>query len=256
MTKYRIPVRVVASPAAARRARVLDADLEDEAASNQPTDVSAQVEEEETAVDAVSSVAVPDRADQATQALGDAAEQAFRQAAQSVMPEAVPKPAPAPFETPEGVHSYRSSESADWKERALRLQADMANYRQRQKRIAHEQAQTEQAALLKDLLAVADNLDRALAAGQAGAWGRQDESDPLTQGVEMTRTALQRTLSKYGLELFQVLGEPFDPAWQEAVHVVPANAFGVTPGTVVEVLEDGYRRRGALFRPAKVVVAQ
>jgi molecular chaperone GrpE len=72
----------------------------------------------------------------------------------------------------------------------------------------------------------------------------------------MTRSALERTLARYGLERFQVQGKPFDPAWHQAVHVVPATAFGVTPGTVVEVLENGYRRRGALFRPAKVVVAQ
>jgi molecular chaperone GrpE len=131
----------------------------------------------------------------------------------------------------------------------------MASYRQRQKRIAREQAQSDQIALLKDVLAVADNLDRALAAAR-GKPGEGGVSDPLTQGVEMTQAALQQTLAKYGLVQFQTEGEPFDPAWHQAIHVVPANVFGVKPGTVVEVLEEGYRRQGVLFRPAKVVVAQ
>jgi molecular chaperone GrpE len=80
--------------------------------------------------------------------------------------------------------------------------------------------------------------------------------DQVTQGVELTRAALKHTLSKHGVEPIVALGELFDPTWHEAVHVVPAVEFGVSPGTVFEVLEAGYRRNGALFRPAKVVVAQ
>jgi len=208
----------------------------------------------ETASTAVSTAA-RDLLDNAQQALASTAEQAVRQAAQGEdTREAAQRTAPASV-TQERELSYRSSKCEEWKARALRLEADMANYRERQKRIAHEQAEAEQISLLKDVLAVADNLDRALAAAQ-GKPGRPNERDPLTQGVEMTRAGLQRTLAKYGLEPFQVKGEPFDPAWHEAIQVVPANLFGVRPGTVVDVLEDGYRRQGVLFRPAKVVVAQ
>ncbi len=69
-----------------------------------------------------------------------------------------------------------------------------------------------------------------------------------------------RVLANHGLERFEALGEPFDPAWHEAVHVVSARALGVEPGTVVEQLQSGYRRHEAghgerLFRPAQVVVA-
>jgi molecular chaperone GrpE len=206
---------------------------------------------EETASEAVSSAAKAVRVDSVEHALNDHAEQDVEQAAQETTPETVQ----VRNETKERERSYRSSDGEEWKNRALQLQADMARYRQRQKRIAHEQAQADQVALLNDVLAVADNLERALAAAQGGPAGR-DETDPLTQGVEMTRTALQQTLAKYGLEQFQVMGEPFDPAWHQAVHIVPANVFGVRPGTIVQVLEEGYRRQGALFRPAKVVVAQ
>jgi molecular chaperone GrpE len=243
MTKYRIPVRVVTPPVTLRR---------NTATAEEPTDVRTQTGE--TASTAVSSTAAPGPLDNAAWALKSAAEQAVRQAAQEAVQEEVQNTAPADV-TQERELSYRLSESEEWKERALRLQADMASYRERQKRIAHEQAQAEQIALLKDVLAVADNLDRALAAAQEKP-GRRDESGPLTRGVEMTRVALQRTLAQYGLEQFQAEGKPFDPAWHEAVHVVPANVFGARPGTVVQVLEDGYRRRGVLFRPAKVVVAQ
>ena len=158
--------------------------------------------------------------------------------------------APAHAESKEG------QEQADWRERALRLQAEMDNYRKRQRRIAQEEAQAEQERLLHDILRVADNLDRTLAAGQ----GRPGASNGLREGVELTRDDLLNVLAKYGIERFDALGEPFDPEWHEAVHVVPARALGVQPGTVVEQVQPGYRKHAAehgdrLFRPAQVVVA-
>jgi len=261
MTKHRIPVRVVTPPVTARRARASVAGSGSKVRTEEPTD---RTQTAETAVEAVSAAA-RELSDNAARALNRTTGQAVQQAAQETAQEAAQEAAniaPASA-TQERELSYRLSESEEWKERALRLEADMANYRERQKRIAHEQAQADQIALLKDVLAVADNLDRALASAQDGALasaqeepGRRNELDPLIQGVEMTRAGLQRTLAKYGLEPFEVKGKPFDPAWHEAIHVVQANLFGVRPGTVVEVLEDGYRRHGVLFRPAKVVVAQ
>jgi molecular chaperone GrpE len=143
----------------------------------------------------------------------------------------------------------------EWRERALRLQAEMANYRRRQQRIARDEARAEKAALLRDVLAIADNLDRALSAAQEPSQ-KQAQAARLIEGVELTRSSLERTLDKYGLERIQAKGEPFDPAWHEAVHVVPARSMGVEPGTVVQVLEAGYRDQDALVRPAKVVVGQ
>jgi molecular chaperone GrpE len=125
----------------------------------------------------------------------------------------------------------------------------MDNYRRRQRRIARDEARRELDALLRDVLGVADNLDRALVA-------TRDSCQALTEGVELTRSELQRVLAKYGLQRMQVQGQPFDPKWHEAVHVVPAQRLGVEPGTVVRVLQAGYSRKDSLFRPAKVVVAQ
>lgn len=158
----------------------------------------------------------------------------------------------------------REDSSIAWRDRALRLQAEMDNYRKRQRRIAQEEAQAGQERLLRDVLSLADNLDRALAAApqRPGGLGTSDRRDAgaLRQGVELTRDDLLRLLARHGLERFEALGEPFDPAWHEAVHVVPARALGVEPGTVVEQVQPGYRKRGdahdgQLFRPAQVVVA-
>jgi len=149
--------------------------------------------------------------------------------------------------TPES--SYSSSEGDKWRERALRLQAEMDNYRRRQRRAAQEAARAEQERLLEDVLGVADNLERILAAGQP-------DSGAIRQGVALTRDELMRVLNKHDVERFEAQGSPFDPAWHEAVHVVPAGALGVKPGTVVEVVRSGYRRGERLLRPAQVVVAK
>ena len=148
-------------------------------------------------------------------------------------------------------------DQAGWRDRALRLQAEMDNYRKRQRRIAQEEAQAGQERLLRDVLRVADNLDRTLDAGRPDA---PAPTAPLRRGVELTRDDLLRVLAQHGVERFEALGEPFDPAWHEAVHVVSARALGVEPGTVVEQVQSGYRRHDAvhgerLFRPAQVVVA-
>jgi molecular chaperone GrpE len=187
----------------------------------------------------------------------------------------------------EGARADRASEDNEWRERALRMQAEMDTYRRRQRRIAQDEAQVAQVALLKDVLDIADNLDRALAAAQRTGPQRsqqpslqrsqqsglqrsqqsglqrgqkraveQKHVDTLARGIELTRASLERTLAKHGLERIQAIGQAFDPNWHEAVHTVPSTTLGVEPGTVVEVLEAGYRRQDALFRPAKVVVAQ
>jgi molecular chaperone GrpE len=168
--------------------------------------------------------------------------------------------------------SKESEDAQDtWRERALRLQAEMDNYRKRQQRLAREEAQADQDRLLRDVLRVADNLDRTLAAGEQdappvrqrpgepgpsglGASGRRD-AGALRQGVALTRDDLLRILAQHGVERFEALGEPFDPAWHEAVHVVSARALGVEPGTVVDQVQAGYRKHARLFRPAQVVVA-
>jgi molecular chaperone GrpE len=167
-------------------------------------------------------------------------------------PATLPVKPPVP-ETATPESSYSLSKDNEWRERALRLQAEMDNYRRRQRRAAQEAARLDQERLLDDVLGVADNLERTLAAGQPDP-GAPD-SGAIRQGVELTRDELMRVLLKHDVERFEAQGASFDPAWHEAVHVVPAVALGVEPGTVVQVVRSGYRRGERLLRPAQVVVA-
>jgi molecular chaperone GrpE len=144
--------------------------------------------------------------------------------------------------------SQETPEIREWRDRALRLQAEMDNYRKRQQRIAQEQSRSEQERLLHDVLGVADDLDRTLAAAT--------QDTPIRRGVALTRDGLMRLLRQHGVERVEARDQPFDPTCHEAVDVVSAAALGVEPGVVVRVTQAGYRRGERLLRPARVVVAQ
>jgi molecular chaperone GrpE len=120
-------------------------------------------------------------------------------------------------------------------------------------RAAHKVATTREVAeaedrLLMEVLSIADNLERALAAA--------DQDTPIRQGVAITHRDVLQLLRRHGLERIEAYWQPFDPQWHEAIDVVPARELGVDPGTVVRVTVPGYRRGEQLFRPARVVVAQ
>jgi molecular chaperone GrpE len=133
----------------------------------------------------------------------------------------------------------------DWQVLALRLQADMSNFRQRQTRRADEAIDTERERLLRLILPVADNLARALSHD-----GQEDES--LRRGVELTFRELMRMLRAEGVTRIEALGQPFTPELHEAVATVATNA---EVGTIVEEVEAGYKLGNKLLRPARVVVA-
>lgn len=136
----------------------------------------------------------------------------------------------------------------DWRERALRLQADMDNYRKRQRRLAQEQIDAESQRLLRSFLSVVDNLERALSA-PAG------DSASLREGVRLTlRDALQ-LLGRAGVEPIRADNQTFDPNWHEAVATVGHDRAGIGPNIVVQTTEPGYRIEDKLLRPAKVIVA-
>ena len=133
----------------------------------------------------------------------------------------------------------------DWRALALRLQADMDNFRKRQARRAEEAIAAERERLLRLILPVADNLSRALNHDGPG-----DEA--LRQGVELTYRELMRLLEAEGVTRIEPVGQPFTPDWHEAVAAVPADAES---GTVVEEVQAGYKLGDKLLRPARVVVA-
>jgi molecular chaperone GrpE len=138
-------------------------------------------------------------------------------------------------------------EDTDWCDRALRLQAEMENYRKRQQRLAQDQIDSERQRLLRDFLQVVDDLERALDASAS--------REGLRQGVRLTHRSAVRLLEREGVERIQPQHQPFDPTWQEAVSTVRYDQAGSPPNTVFQVLEPGYRLGDQLLRPAKVVVA-
>jgi molecular chaperone GrpE len=144
--------------------------------------------------------------------------------------------------------SESESEVAEWRDQALRLQADMDNYRKRQQRLAQDQVEAERQRLLGAFLHIVDDLERALEAPAGDAGG-------LRQGVELTHRAAVQMLRKEGVERVQAEDRPFDPNWHEAVATVARNGSSIQPNTVVQVLEPGYRLGDRLLRPARVVVA-
>ena len=144
----------------------------------------------------------------------------------------------------DGITAPAASEP-DWQALALRLQADMDNYRKRQARRADEAIGAERERLLRLIIPVVDNLARALSQD-----GRGDEA--LRQGIELTYREVMRLLESEGVAPIEVIGRPFDPELHEAVATAMTDAKA---GTVVKELERGYVLGEKLLRPARVVVA-
>jgi molecular chaperone GrpE len=130
-------------------------------------------------------------------------------------------------------------------ERMLRAAADLENYKKRAQREKEELQRFGNEKLLRDLLPVLDNLDRALAAVPAG--------DPLATGVNLVRSTFEQVLGRYGVKGFSAVGQPFDPALHEALMQVPTAEQ--QPGTVVVEHARGFTLNDRLVRPALVGVA-
>jgi molecular chaperone GrpE len=136
-----------------------------------------------------------------------------------------------------------------WRDRALRLQAEIENFRKRQRRLAEDRIEADRARLLRNFLMIADDLERALRA-------EGDEQGALREGVRVTQRSLKQLLKQEGVEPIAAEGETFDPAWHEAVGTVPHQRVEAEQGTVVDVTQLGYRVDGRLLRPARVIVAK
>lgn len=135
-----------------------------------------------------------------------------------------------------------------WRDRALRLQAEIDNFRKRQRRLSEDRVVADRERLLRAFLGVADNLARALSS-------EGNDSEGLRAGVDLTHQSLMRLLKQEGVERIEAKGQLFDPLWHEAVSTVSHEEVDAKPETVVEVVQPGYRLGDRLLRPARVVVA-
>jgi molecular chaperone GrpE len=134
-------------------------------------------------------------------------------------------------------------------ERYLRQAAELDNSKKRAARERDEAIRFANEALIKDLLPVVDNLERAVAHASGGGNGK-----PLVEGVEMVLKALLDVLMKHGAVQITALGQLFDPSKHEAMAQVESDTH--EPNSVVDELHKGYMLRDRLLRPALVSVAK
>jgi molecular chaperone GrpE len=143
------------------------------------------------------------------------------------------------------------AENASLRDRLLRALADAENIRRRAERTGEETRQYAISDFARELLMVADNLERTIAA--AAERPETVKDDALIEGVRATARLLEQTLSHFGVRKIEALGKRFDPSLHEAV--MEADDPSQPPGTVVRVVENGYTIHDRLLRPARVVVA-
>ncbi|MFP4138008.1 MAG: nucleotide exchange factor GrpE [Halomonas sp.] len=137
---------------------------------------------------------------------------------------------------------------AEAKDQAMRTAAEAQNVRRRAEQEAEKARKFALEKFVKELLPVVDSLEKALE-----AMG-EEASEAHREGVAMTLKMQLDVLGKFGVEVVEPAGEPFDPQYHEAMAMVP-NAE-LEPNTVMEVIQKGYLLNGRLVRPAMVVVSQ
>jgi len=135
---------------------------------------------------------------------------------------------------------------------AKRTKADFENYRKRMSAEVQAAAARGKGELLREIVPVLDDLERAIQA--AGLDPEGDSEDGLAHGVLLVFRSLRDSLGRNGVEAVDPTGEKFDPVVHEALSTVPSD--GVESGVVVEVMQEGYRLGDQLIRPARVVVSE
>lgn len=167
----------------------------------------------------------------------------------------VSKPYVMPDEPEPGSAEALAKEAADARDRMLRTLAEMENLRKRTSREVADARTYGITGFARDVLDIADNLQRALDAVPAEAKAAADPGlKALIEGVELTERSLLNALEKHGVKKFDPMGEKFDPNFQQAMYEVPDPS--VPAGTVVHVVQAGYMIGDRVLRPAMVGVAR
>jgi len=146
------------------------------------------------------------------------------------------------------------AELADTKDKLLRALAETENQRRRAQRDREDASKYAAANFAKDMLDVADNLRRAIGSIDPAAL-QDDRAKALVEGVAATERALLQALERHGIKRIDPeIGERFDPNFHEAMFEVPNT--GKPGGSIVQVVQAGYRMHDRLLRPAMVGVAK
>jgi len=156
--------------------------------------------------------------------------------------------ATAPADAAPAAPAVLQEDAEVFKDRWLRAEAELQNYRRRAAREREEARRGAEEGVMLEIIAALDDLDRALATVPEG-----ETPEPWVQGVRLVAGRLTDFLARQGVVAQDPLGRPFDPAFHEAVleMAVP----GVEPGRVTQVLLKGWSRGTRALRAARVVVA-
>lgn len=146
------------------------------------------------------------------------------------------------------------SENADLRDKYLRLAAEMDNLRRRTERDVKDAKSYSVAGFARDMLAVSDNLRRALDAIPAEALANDESVKTLAEGVEMTERSMLAALERHGVRKLEPVGEKFDPNFHQAMFEVPNP--DVANNTVVQVVQAGFVIGERVLRPAMVGVSK
>ncbi len=178
--------------------------------------------------------------------------------ASGVIPIEVEPPDDAPAAAPDPVADLEAKLAASEKEkkdnwdRYLRSAADVENLRKRQKREIEDAKFDMKGKVLKEVLPVVDNLERAIE--HAGAGSEDDPKlKPLIEGVQLVLRQLVTAFERLDVQPIEAMGQPFDPNLHEAISQQESDA---PPGSVIQVLQRGYKSGDRLLRPTLVVVAK
>ena len=167
----------------------------------------------------------------------------------------VSKPYIMPDDPETGSAEALAKEAAEARDKMLRTLAEMENLRKRTSREVADARTYAITGFARDVLEIADNLQRALDALPMEA---REAADPglkaLIEGVELTERSLLNTLEKNGVKKFDPSGGKFDPNFQQAMFEIPDPS--VPPGTVVQVMQSGFMIGDRVLRPALVGVSK
>jgi molecular chaperone GrpE len=166
---------------------------------------------------------------------------------------AAPEGAAAPTQSEEAPFAPLEAELEKLRNEVLYAQAETQNVRRRLEREKADATAYASTGFARDMLSVADNLARALAAIPAEL--REDERlKPLVTGIEMTGRELDSVFGRHGISKIEAMGAKLDPNRHQAMVEIPSP--DVEPGTIVHEMQGGYMIRDRLLRPALVGVAK
>jgi molecular chaperone GrpE len=134
------------------------------------------------------------------------------------------------------------------KDRTLRLQAEMENLRGRQSRELADERRYGALNLMREILPVLDNMDRAIEAAE-----KSGDGGPLLDGIQLVRQQLVTALAQNGCEPIEALGQPFNPDLHAAILQQPSPDYPA--GHVMHVTQTGYKLHDRVVRPAAVIVS-